>query len=192
MKKLCFSGKCSLHSFTLVELLVVMAIIALLLGLSQPALQNAIYNAQSTKCAANLRSIGSAVNLYATDNNNTLPTINQVATVTSGPQVYPAGTPGFLGVLGAYGISSNVIVCPIDAGRGSAADCNNTAYQNPGSSYEWNPVFDDEPVIAPAVYISANNIRPVTPGRIRLAMDYTAIHHGHQNAIFLDGHVSKH
>ena len=189
MKKLKLPPKRDLNSFTLVELLVVIAIIALLVGLSQPALQSAILNAQSIKCAANLRSIGSAVTMYTGDHDNTLPQIDQAA-VTIYP---PAGSvPGLVGVLGPYGISSSIIICPVDAARGSAADCNNTTYSNPGSSYEWNPVFDDEPVTAPAVYISAANVRPVTPSRIRLAMDYTSLHHNKSNAVFLDGHVVRH
>jgi prepilin-type processing-associated H-X9-DG protein/prepilin-type N-terminal cleavage/methylation domain-containing protein len=181
-----------LNSFTLVELLVVIGIIALLASLAQPAFMSAINTAQSVKCSENLRSIGSAVILYTTDNNNTLPTINQVATAS--PPVYPPGTPGFVGVLGSYGISSNVLICPLDVGA-NAAYLNQT-YQNPGSSYEWDPVFDDEPANETAVYIKPGAgtavARPVTPSRVRLAMDYQSLHHGKANVVYLDGHVSRH
>jgi prepilin-type N-terminal cleavage/methylation domain-containing protein/prepilin-type processing-associated H-X9-DG protein len=191
MKRLPRSHKRGLHSFTLVELLVVMAIIALLVALTQPALESAIINAKSVKCATNLRSIGAAVIMYTGDHDNALPQIDQAAL----PIYTPTGQ-GIVAVLGSYGISSNITVCPIDADRGTAADCNNTTYPNPGSSYEWDPVFDDEPANATSIYIrpgGTNTVaRPVTPSRVRLAMDFSPLHHNKSNIVFLDGHVVRH
>jgi prepilin-type N-terminal cleavage/methylation domain-containing protein/prepilin-type processing-associated H-X9-DG protein len=60
-------------AFTLVELLVVMAIIALLVGILLPALNNAKNTARATVCAANMRQLGLGVSLYAQDNNYYLP-----------------------------------------------------------------------------------------------------------------------
>jgi general secretion pathway protein G len=61
------------RGFTLVELLVVIAIIGLLAGLSVPAISRATAKAESTGCVNNLRQIGTAMNLFAAENNGYLP-----------------------------------------------------------------------------------------------------------------------
>ena len=61
------------RSFTLVELLVVIAIIGLLAGLSFSAISGAMAKAKSSECVNNLRQIGTAMNLFATENNGYLP-----------------------------------------------------------------------------------------------------------------------
>src|SRR5882724_5452670 len=88
-------------AFTLVELLVVMAIIALLAGIAGPSYSAAMNKAQSMKCGTNLRSIGVAVSLAAADNNNTYPEIDQAATAIYTPQ-----GPGLVTALGPYGINT--------------------------------------------------------------------------------------
>ena len=60
-------------AFTLVELLVVIAVIGILAGLLLPALSKARARAMEAKCAANLRAWGQAFYLYAGDYNDYLP-----------------------------------------------------------------------------------------------------------------------
>jgi len=60
VKQACGMGK----AFTLVELLVVISIIALLASILLPSLSEASWHAKTTKCAAQLRGVGIAIDEY--------------------------------------------------------------------------------------------------------------------------------
>ena len=70
-------------AFTLVELLVVIGIIALLIGILMPALSRAREQANATKCAANLHSIGIAMTMYINQYNAYPGHASNVAGVTA-------------------------------------------------------------------------------------------------------------
>jgi prepilin-type N-terminal cleavage/methylation domain-containing protein len=61
------------RGFTLIELLVVVAIIAILIALMIPSLGRAREQSRRTVCAANLKGIGLAINVYAEENSGRIP-----------------------------------------------------------------------------------------------------------------------
>jgi len=77
------------RGFTLVELLVVVAIIAVLMSLTMPGIRHTLTLARSVQCLSNLRSIVHAQQSYLNDNNFTLPQAQNIE------QPVQNKTPGF-------------------------------------------------------------------------------------------------
>lgn len=92
------------QGFTLVEILVVIAIVALLAGLLFPVFSNARESGRIATCASNLKQIGTAIALYANDNRERYPLIvndqNSLNGCTWVDAIYP------------YAKSTQVFSCP--------------------------------------------------------------------------------
>lgn len=90
-------------AFTVTELLVSVAIIGVLMAALLPLMKKAMESARKTKCASNLQQIGTAMNLFASDNNETYP----VAYSDSGSNA-SADTPTWIWQLKPYlGMAEN-------------------------------------------------------------------------------------
>lgn len=134
----------SIHSgrtgFTLIEMLVVIAILALLMGLLVPGLSRARRKASRTACLARLKDLGNAVMIYAADHKGkTLPYY------THNSQWYntfrlESGGPGLLITEGYLPFSENAFRCPSDRGAGRGGRYN---YEQvpaaPDISYSFRP-----------------------------------------------------
>lgn len=83
--------------FTLVELLIVIAIILILAGMLFPALASVKAGAQRTKCLNNLRQCGIAFNMYASDFKGWIPTLGtwqmRLANYVPGDPIYKIAWP---------------------------------------------------------------------------------------------------
>lgn len=78
----------SKNAFTLIELLVVIAIIAILAAILFPVFATAREKARQTSCLSNLRQLGTATLMYATDYDEVLPLIRRNRSWTYTVQPY--------------------------------------------------------------------------------------------------------
>lgn len=103
-------------AFTLIELLIVIAIIAILASMLLPALGRAREQAKKISCSGNLKQIGSGILMYASDEKGMLPPHGEVFPGNNVWQEYVAQN--YLGVLkssiGAWSNTANPFICPSD------------------------------------------------------------------------------
>ncbi len=115
--------------FTIVEILVVIAILGLLASILIPSFNRMKRSAQSTLCVGKLREIGIGLNTYFLDHGNTFPTL--VAARESRDEDNPAMDTVLLDYVG----DETVFQCPSDhAGF----------FERTGSSYFWNSIINGQ------------------------------------------------
>lgn len=199
------------HGFTLIEFLVVIAILTVLSALLLPAIIRANSNAQKARCAANLRQLGIGLQNFVSDNHAYPSAVSGTNTDNAGTWMAQLQRGGFV----ATGLRSNfwaegVWRCPSARLRTSGHD------RSAGLSYGYNvfgvatgdrtnslgllgrlvsaselfvPLVESE-VVAPSEMIAlgeSSNGRPfftrTSPGASR--------HRGWINVTFCDGHVES-
>ncbi len=154
MKRPRFSPATS--GFTLVEILVTVAIIATLAGLSTIAIGSGIRSAHRSKCLSNLRQIGVGLELYLQDHNQRMPVL--VAARRSRHDDEPA----LETVLIDYLENELVFKCPADPEE----------FAQTGSSYMWNTTQNGTPVSQLSFFNTDD------PSRIPIVIDKEAWHPG--------------
>ncbi len=164
-------------AFTLVELLVVIAVIAILAALLFPALAAARVKARRTACLSNLRQVGIAVTLYASDNSGCIPFGPKAGAFTSPMNFYPStgaptslislsgGAPVGLGLLLSQHLSGQpkVLFCPgADQLLNSDEQLANVGFRQAQSSFYYrhagNTQIFDAAGLAPTNSIKLDNL----------------------------------
>ena len=120
-------------AFTLIEMLVVIAIIGVLAALLLPALSRAKEAGRSTACISNLHQIGIALQLYVDASDNRLPVMRDRSMDTNSPatNALPAVDVVLKNELG----NLNVLRCPSDF---------HGIFEKTGSSYSWNSLLNGQ------------------------------------------------
>jgi len=169
-----------IRAFSLVELVLVMAIAGILAVLVMPEYQKLVERARSAACMNNLRQIGVAVGTYLADNDNTFPFIEPNPDDPIYEAAYEAKP--MLTELGPYGVTEQLLKCPGELKAGNY-------FKLRGSSYQWSPILDGELKVNPVGYGRRGGARTVNPARMRLCMDFEAVHFNRVNRLYADGHI---
>jgi prepilin-type N-terminal cleavage/methylation domain-containing protein/prepilin-type processing-associated H-X9-DG protein len=160
------------RGFTLIELLVVIAIIAVLVAIAIPASTRVIQGGRAAACISNLRSLGSALNLYLGDHNETMPPLQ------AGRPSITDNVPVIDNTLNAYISDPRVFACPAD-NLGLAAAT--------GTSYYWNNVLSNQSITNLKFFNSGDAEIPVIADKQGFH-PYTA---NKVNVLYADGHASQ-
>jgi len=161
-----------LRAFTLIELLVVIAIMAVLAALAYPTVETMMEKGRVAKCIQNLRTLGSALNVYLAENDGKMPTM------LLGREKITDEVPVLDNTLNKYATDKSVFTCPSDPKFAKIT----------GTSYHWNNALNGQSVSALRFMLADQ------PMQIPLMGDKEGFHKDpdHKvNILYADGHASK-
>ena len=98
-------------AFTFVELLVVLAVVAVLVALSVPIYARVTQSSRAVACMSNLRQLGGGLQLYLNEHNMVMPTLGAARADKNAAGAYIDNT------LNAYATDPKVFACPADTQR---------------------------------------------------------------------------
>ncbi|MCB8932938.1 MAG: type II secretion system protein [Chthonomonadaceae bacterium] len=111
------------RAFTLVEVMVVFAIMGVLMALLLPVLASARHYSKRATCLGNLRQVGIGTRLYTDDCDDRLPAaLDPWSRYLVGYYPYPPEIPSVVSLLVPYTRSRSVFACPVDQGSHLSSD----------------------------------------------------------------------
>ena len=162
------------RAFTVVELIVVLAILAIVIGLCVPVFSGMIARGKSAKCLANLRQIGIGLNLYLADHDQRMPDLK------AGRASKSEDVPVIDTVFAPYlNNDATVFACPADP----------NLFRRTGTSYYWNVALNTQALG------SLNFLRMFeAKSSIPVVSDKEGWHTGTKekvNFLYADGHTAR-
>lgn len=154
-----------MRGFTLMEMLVVLAIIGALAGIAYPMTRSFIGKAREAACLTNLRSIGVGLQTYLQEHNDTMPALAQ------GRASKTDETPVLETVLLPYLQSQEAFQCPADKKE----------FEKTGSSYFFNSTQSGKSVSQLAIFGIKDR-----PDKVPLIYDKEAWHPNRVNFLYAD------
>ncbi len=151
--------------FTLTELLVVLAVIAALAGISYPIARSAIAKSREAACLTRLGGLGIALESYLQDHNRFLPSM-AIGRASKNEDVPVLDT-----VLLPYVENPEAFRCPADQ----------AVFGKTGCSYGWTSMLSGEPVSQLSLFGITDR-----PDKIPLIFDKEAWHPGGANLLYAD------
>lgn len=156
--------------FTLVEVLVVLAIIGVIAGIAYPVTRSFVGKSQAAACLNNLRSLSVGLEGYLQDHNNKMPGLLQ------GRASKTEDVPVIETVLLPYVGSPEAFQCPADK----------KLYEKSASSYFWNFFIKEGTDVSQIEFLGSKD----QPEKVPLIYDKEEWHPGGTNILYAD-HTSS-